>query len=97
MNADAGRASGPSHQVDMPVVRELTHTPASATTASSHAQPSAVAQPGDVIVGYKEDRTADPDALAAALKAAKPGDEASLDYVRQANVLTRIVTLGEWE
>ena len=47
MNADTGRASGPSHQVDMPVVRELTHTPASATTASSQAQPSAVAQPGD--------------------------------------------------
>ena len=54
-------------------------------------------KPGDVIVGYKEDRTADPDALAAVLKAAKAGDEASLDYVRQANVLTRIVTLGEWE
>ncbi|MFM9115707.1 MAG: PDZ domain-containing protein [Planctomycetota bacterium] len=54
-------------------------------------------KPGDVIVGYSEERAADPDTLLGLLAKAKPNDQGALDYIRQPHLLVRKITLGEWD
>lgn len=57
---------------------------------------AAGAETGDVVTAYKETRTLDPKTLDDAFRAGEPG-AASLDFIRAPNLLTKTVTLGEWE
>ncbi|MFO0868378.1 MAG: PDZ domain-containing protein [Pirellulales bacterium] len=52
---------------------------------------------GDVITSYMETRVLEPPALVAAFRAGEAGSQASLDFVRQPQLLTKTVSLGEWE
>lgn len=54
-------------------------------------------KPGDVVTAYKETRTLDPKTLDDAFRTGEPGGAASLDFIRAPNLLTKTVTLGEWE
>lgn len=54
-------------------------------------------KPGDVVTGCGETRIRDLAGLEAAYAQAPAGERLDLDYVRAAQLVTKTVTLGEWE
>jgi S1-C subfamily serine protease len=53
--------------------------------------------PGDVIIKYGGKATPDFERLTELISANRPGDTVALEYLRGSELLTREVTLGEWD